>query len=126
MAKAIKTGIGLLFILGGLCLFLVSLFNPVAGSEDRGRTFVSSFVVDGVDQGAGYFYNANSVSNPEYHFIGESGEDEVYFEIDTYTIDTAKQQEADQNANDFGWWLAQLIIFPSILFVVGFTIILVN
>lgn len=63
--------------------------------KDGKRIFVSSFVVNGIDLGAGYFYD-NETMNGYYRFIDESGEETICHKVDSYTIDTEKQQEEDE------------------------------
>ncbi len=65
--------------------------------KDGKRIFVSSFVVNGVDLGAGYFYTSGPVSGCySYHFFDESGEETICYKVDSYTIDTDKQQVEDE------------------------------
>ena len=64
--------------------------------EDERKTFVSSFVVNGVDLGAGYFYTNGSFNGFEYHFFNESAEKSICYKVDSYTIDTDKQQVEDE------------------------------
>ena len=65
--------------------------------KDGKRIFVSSFVVNGIDLGAGYFYTSGSVSGCySYHFFDESGEEIICYKVDSYTIDTEKQQAEDE------------------------------
>ena len=59
--------------------------------KDEKRIFVSSFVVNGVDLGAGYFYG-NETMNGYYRFIDEFGEETICYKVDSYTIDADKQQ----------------------------------
>lgn len=58
---------------------------------------MSSFVVNGVDQGAGYFYTIGPVSGCySYHFFDESSEETICYKVDSYTIDAEKQQVEDE------------------------------
>lgn len=122
-----KKAVGILFILLGISSLVVMLLNfPTNGAEDHNKTFVSSFVVDGVDQGAGYFYNRGSVSNPEYHFTDQSGKETIYFEVDNYTIDNNKQEEASQNSNNYTAWLFGIIFLPAIFLSTGFCMVFID
>ena len=65
--------------------------------KDGKRIFVSSFVVNGIDLGAGYFYTSGPVSGCySYHFFDESGEETICYKVDSYTIDADKQQVEDE------------------------------
>lgn len=122
-----RKAVGILFILLGISSLVVMLLNfPANGAEDKNKTFVSSFVADGMDQGAGYFYNRGSVSNPEYHFIDQSGEENIYFEVDNYTVDNNKQDEANQNSNSFSAWLFGILFLPIICLFVGFCVVFIE
>ena len=63
--------------------------------KDGKRTFVSSFIVNGVDLGAGYFYGSEP-NNGFIRFISECGEESICYKVDSYTIDTSKQQVEDE------------------------------
>lgn len=122
-----RKAVGILFILLGIGSLVVMLLNfPENGAEDHNKTFVSSFVVDGVDQGAGYFYNRGSVSNPKYYFTNQSGEETFYFGVDNYTVDNNKQEEANQNSNNFSAWLFGIIFLPAISLSVGLYIVFIE
>ena len=124
----VKKTIGILFILFGIGFLVVMIIcYPADEAENVNKTFVSSFVVDGVDQGAGYFsfYNYGTSKNSEYYFTGQSGGTTVYREmdVDNYTFDESQQKEADQDESNFYIWLTGVIFVPAICFIIGGCII---
>lgn len=117
-----RKAVGILFILLGISFFVVMALNfPADAADNYDKTFVSSFVVDGVDKGAGYFYfyNYGTSKKSEYRFTNQSGEKTIYYEVDNYTIDNSKQEEANRDTSNFTLWLIGIILLPMICIIVG-------
>lgn len=121
MVKKIEMAIGILLISLGIGFLIVMIiYFPTDEAENADKTFVSSFVVDGVDKGAGYF-SFYDYPNSEYHFTGQSGEITVYREmdVDNYTLDESKLEESKQANSIFLLWLTGVIFVPAICFSAG-------
>ena len=80
--------------------------------ENSGKVYVSSFIVDGIDYGNGYFKNEGSTWNPEYHFYNSESEEMVFFKIDHYVEDSNKVQGVDSN-----YLLSKFLPLSALLYV---------
>ena len=93
--------IGVLVVVAGwviTILLFVGLVNDekiAEKIENSGKVYVSSFVVDGIDYGNGYFVNEGPIWNPKYQFYNNENKERVFFKIDSYVEDSNKVQSAD-------------------------------
>lgn len=89
--------IGILAVIAGVVITILLLVDYVNDESiaNSGKVYVSSFIVDDIDYGNGYFVNEGFTWNPEYHFYNSENEEMVFFKVDHYAEDSSKVQGAD-------------------------------
>ena len=119
--RCISAGILIIGLIVSVRMFVIGIRERSVDQSANNKVYVSSFVVNGIDLGSGYF--TMDWDEDEYEFVDATGNERVYADVDSYVEDEYKMEEqSESQGSGIGLIVGSILILMGssiVVFIIG-------